>query len=925
VSSELTSERWQRLETLFHAALERPAQEREAFVQREAEDSEVALLVQAMLRRSTDAGQQIAQTIEAAVADGFDDWVGRRLGPYRVVRIIGRGGMGVVLEAIRDDDEYDKRVAIKVAPRWSGDAGVYQRLRSERQILARLEHPHIARFLDGGTDGGVPYVVMEYVDGRPITDYCETRGLPIAGRLRLFSSVCGAVRVAHENLIVHRDLKPANILVTESGESKLLDFGIAKLLEPSGDGRATQTGELVWTPDYTSPEQVRARPVTVRTDVYSLGLVLYELLCGERAQRADTSSPMALQRTVCDVDPPPPSARAAARGDRTLARQLEGDLDTIVLKAIRKEPEQRYDSVAALGDDIGRYLEGRPILARDSTLAYRTGKLLRRHRAATLAVALIGVTLAAGVIATLHQARRAEEREAQVRALANTFVFDVHDRIAAIPGSTEARKAIVETALVYLDSLRTDAESDRELALEIAAGYEKLGNVQGNPLTANLGDFGGASTSYARATELLTPLAVNGDDVATVRLASVTRYWALLREAQSDRAGAQEAYRRARTTLETLVASRPDHVEALSLLAVIYTNVSASANALTDTPAAADAARKAVQITARLAELEPANRSRRSDLGAAYLTLGHLQVTSGELESAAASYRLAIALREQLVREDEGHLEYRRNLLVGYGSLGDVLGGRVIGEHLGDPRGAEAALARAAELARWLRDRDPADRRAQFDLASVELRRGTVVVENDLPADLALAPLQNAKQLVAQLLAEEPTSTRFGYFALVVERRLGETMARLGRQREAVAHFERVREAAPTLLGGSSGPNARLQLVLASLSLARVHADAEDARAGPLAAFALHELTRQPLIPALIDARARAELGRTYLVLAEDVSPARRAALLRTAAAQFELSAAAWRSAKLSAPLEPLRAKELSALTIDLERSRERS
>jgi tetratricopeptide (TPR) repeat protein len=410
-----------------------------------------------------------------------------------------------------------------------------------------------------------------------------------------------------------------------------------------------------------------------------------------------------------------------------------------------------------------------------------------------------------------------------------------------------------------------------------------------------------------------------------VRLASVTRYWALLREAQGDRGGAQEAYRHARTMLETFVAARPDHVEALALLAVIYTNISGSANALADMEAAADAARKAVQITARLAELEPTNRSRRSDLGAAYLTLGHLQVTSGRLEEAAANYRLAIALREQLVREDEEHLEYRRNLLVGYGSLGDVLGGRVIGEHLGDPRGAEAALVRAAAIARWLRDRDPADRRALFDLASVELRRGTVVMENGLQADLALPSLQHAAQLVAQLLAEEPASTRFGYFALVVERRLGETMARLGRQREAIAHFERVQAAAPPLLDGPNGPNTRLQLVLSSVSMARLYAEAEDARAEKLAALALDELTRKPFSPALIDARARAELGRTYLALATHAAAPRRAELLRTATTQFEMSAAVWRSAKLSAPLESLRAKELSALTADLERSRQQS
>ena len=270
-------------------------------------------------------------------------------------------------------------------------------------------------------------------------------------------------------------------------------------------------GETAWTPDYTSPEQIRGRPVTVRTDVYSLGLILYELITGARAQSTDASSPLAMDRSICEVEPPPPSHQAAVRGDRALAKRLRGDLDTIVQTAIQKEPERRYESAAAFSEDLGRYLDGHPIVARPSTFTYRAGKLLRRHRAVAAATLLLAVSIVAGLVATVYQARRAERRFQQVRSLANAFVFDVHDRIEPLPGSTEARKMIVQTALTYLESLRSDIGNDQGLALELASAYEKIGNVQGNPLFRNLGDTSGALVSLTRAADLLRPLAEDGD------------------------------------------------------------------------------------------------------------------------------------------------------------------------------------------------------------------------------------------------------------------------------------------------------------------------------------------------------------------------------------------------------------------------------
>ncbi len=443
--------RWERLEELFAKAVELPCDRRAAFVERETgSDPELRAQLVDLLDHDTGAAGRIALAIGsmAQAAALTTEWAGRRFGPYRIVREIGRGGMGMVFEAVHDDDEYRKTVALKIGPWWHDLDSVRERFRHERQILAGLEHPNIARFLDGGTHDGIPYfAAAEYVEGCSITEYASRRGLRLRDKIELFRQVCAAVHYAHQNLLVHRDLKPGNILVNEEGLPKLLDFGIAKLLTPLPDAAFhTLTGTSPWTPDYASPEQVRGRPITTRTDVYSLGLILFELLAGERGQKADTSSPLALDRSICEMETPAASARAAMLGRHALSRQLRGDLDTIIAMAIRKEPERRYGTPAALSEDLGRYLKGMPVEARPGTLAYRAGKLFGRHRVAVTAGVLVAASLAGGVAATIYQARRAEHRFQQVRRLANTVLFGVQDRLQDVAGATEAREWAVRTA-----------------------------------------------------------------------------------------------------------------------------------------------------------------------------------------------------------------------------------------------------------------------------------------------------------------------------------------------------------------------------------------------------------------------------------------------------------------------------------------------
>ena len=389
--------------------------------------------------------------IIAASGDGTG-MDGRVVGPYRIVRELARGGMGAVYLAERCDGQFEHRVALKLIKRGMDSDEILRRFLAERQILARLNHPHIARFYDGGvTAEGQPWFAMEYVPGRPLTRHCEERRLGVAERLRLFQDVCDAVRYAHQNLVVHRDLKPSNILVSEAGEVKLLDFGIAKLLE-SGDDQLTRTELRALTPEYAAPEQLRGEPVTTATDVYALGGVLYELLTGRRATRFERHTPAELERVICTVDPPPPG--------------VSGDLDTIVLKALHKDPARRYPSAEALLDDLRRQESGLPVLARPDSVRYRAIKFIQRHRVGLAASGMVFLALLAGLGATLWQARVAS-REAARAGIVRDFVVRLFE--VAYPHRARGK------AVTALDMLELGAErAQTELVRQPAAQAELL-------------------------------------------------------------------------------------------------------------------------------------------------------------------------------------------------------------------------------------------------------------------------------------------------------------------------------------------------------------------------------------------------------------------------------------------------------------------
>jgi hypothetical protein len=762
---------WGRLKQLLADALEQPTAQRRAWVDEAAGDD--ALLRQE-LRALIDAAEQGSGVLEAMPAthmlDVLDEhatqgWIGRVLGPYRLMRLIGGGGMGRVYLAERADGQYEQQVAVKLMRDGVDHAGLVARFKAERQILASLDHPNLAKILDGGiTDEGVPYFVMELVIGQPLDAYCVAHKLSVPERLKLFRSVCQVVHYAHQRGVVHRDLKPANILVTHEGTVKLVDFGIAKRLGTEALQPLTQTMQQVMTLEYASPEQVRGEAITPASDIFSLGVVLYRLLADQGPYPAPTtSSHYELTRAICDAEPLPPSRLA---GTRALRRRLAGDLDAVVLMALRKDPARRYGSADAFADDLFRHLEGLPVQARRGAWSYRAGRFVLRHKAAVGAALVANLALVAGIALAGYQAyeahaqrdraeqqqRRAERHFASVRQLANIFIVDVDEAIRNLSGANPARKLVVDKALAYLQALSAESGNDPTLQVELAYGYRKVGDIQGMPYRSNLNDPNGALDSYRRGAALLEPM-VFGRGERTPAYRRAQSELARAYESQGALLGsigrAKEAVpllQKAADVAADLAAAEPgiDHWLTLAKVQDQYSRVLLYLN---DFPAylrASDAAMKALEAV--LAQ-SPRHRSATAGLSNVHNNRGeyHMQRAddAASARDALAEYEKSMLLLKPLHEADADDMFIAGQYAGRLTNIASALNALHEDKHAGE------VLSEAIAVLDTITARDPGDEDARSTLALAHGHLGT----NHLRLGNPSAALQEGRRAEAIYLA----------------------------------------------------------------------------------------------------------------------------------------------------------------------------
>lgn len=758
----MTKERWRQIEAVFEEAVELPPEESRAYLDQVCgSDEELRREVDLLLESDRQAQGQIGSAVGQAAAsfavqmqrDYTASQIGQRIGPYEIVREIGRGGMGSVYQAVRIDDQYIRSVAIKFIAQGMDSEDALARFRTERQILATLQHPNIAGLLDGGTTtDGRPYIVMEYIEGEPILDYCRKRNLSVNERLTLFCALCSAVHHAHQMLVIHRDIKPANVLVTAAGIPKLLDFGIAKLLTPelTPDGDSTTKTLLRrLTPQYASPEQVRGEPLTTATDIYSLGVLLYELLTFTSPYRITGQTPQEIEKLVCESEP---ARLSIASKDVKWRRQLAGDLENIVAMALRKEPQRRYASVQQFADDVQRFTQGMPVSAREDTIFYLAGKLVRRNLLASAAFALLALSIVGGWFATYREAKRTEARFMEVRKLANFVLSDFQKSIQHLPGVTPARELLVRTALEYLNNLSKDAPSnDPTFQWELSQAYEQVGDVQGDLSGPNLGQFREALVSYNKALGLVEPLAhqsqsydtlscaawlyyKRGDlEIRTVNIASAIRSYT-------------EGLKFAERIDNTLHDSRTD-----DLFVNGYLRLANARSRLAEVKPALEDANRAAEAADRAALYRKDGGT--ANLARTRLLVGNLLWLRGDLQGAWTRYREAVAWLEKLTELEPDDTTHLKELEEAYRRCGDLQGNPAF-FHFGDIEKALLYHRKALRIAEQLAARDPNDAMARAEL-SVALRRMAAVLRGAEPAQ-AIELYREALIILQELIRRSP-------------------------------------------------------------------------------------------------------------------------------------------------------------------------
>jgi serine/threonine-protein kinase len=896
-----------RVEELFHAVADLSEEERARyFAELELDTTtvrEVRALIQfdspvsVPLERDRALQREISEVAEHAIAPPETGDI--LCGPYRLKNVLGRGGMGTVHLAERVDGEVTQQVAVKLLRPGADDASQRRRFLAERQILASLSHPNIGRLLDAGhRQDGQPYLVMEYVEGKPLDVYASAFG--VRRKVALFLKVCAAVSYLHRNLVVHRDLKPPNILVTAEGEPKLLDFGIAKMLDLTAD--STVTGARMLTPDYASPEQASGNAVTTATDIYSLGAVLYKLLTGQSPHQFDGDSMGAIAAEICHGRIIPPSKLVPA---------LKGDLETILMKGLRKEPQERYATVEQFAEDLKSFLESGPISARKGEAWYRTRKFLRRHWVSAIAATLVVASLTTGLYLANRQRLIAERRFAQLRQLSRR-VIDLDAGIRTLPGSVEARQRLVAASLEYLEGLSRDAAGNIDLAREMADGYWRMARIQGVNAEFNLGDHTKAEESLKKAEHLIGSVLATrrSDRNALFRSAVIAGDRMML--ADSDRryadalAHAHEAARRLEIFLNQDDAKDPVRMEGFLRpgdprseerrgVARLFADV---ALACVNQHQFAEGARYAW----RAAELSAADPSSADMRAQALSVLASALRYQGDLDGALKTIREAREISEKATYPDatarffnQYGLVYREGLILGEADAAN----------LNRPDEAIMLLQQNLDMTEEMAAKDPRDSASRGRVGTSARELGKILVDRDPARALKVFDLGIAR------LSEAGKNLNTRREKAVLLAKSSDPLRRLGRTVEARARLD---TALKMLVETKDYPSNRVQLGGPAYWVVRALGDFEAGTGQPGRALAVYDqllaeiMASQP--NALDDLRDAPKLSRVYEAL---TVLNRRMGSPGKAAAMNSQRVTIWRHWEQKLPDNPYIRRELNA------------